>query len=88
MPTDYEVALEISIDGMVELDDRDVIVRANDAFCRTVDLPRLAVEGQPWSSLAASLDCDETFEDHVRNGDRDLRIGSSRCENENSAWEA
>src|SRR5687767_2175484 len=73
MPTDYETALEISIDGMVELDDRDVIVRVNDAFCHTVDRPRSSVEGLTWSSLAASLDCDETFKSMPATGQGLLR---------------
>ncbi len=45
---------DAAVDGIVELDGRDVIVRANEAFCRMVRLPREAVEGQPWTAVAAA----------------------------------
>ena len=53
---------ESAVDGIVELDPRDVVVRANGAFCKMVDLPQSLVEGQPWSSLAASIQTDEQFD--------------------------
>ena len=53
---------ESAVDGIVELDPRDVVVRANGAFCKMVELPQSLVEGQPWSSLAASIQTDEQFD--------------------------
>src|SRR5918995_1659552 len=47
--------------GIVELDDADVIVRANGAFCRMIELPQSLVEGQAWTALAGSIDADESF---------------------------
>src|ERR687897_339640 len=35
---------EAAVDGIVELDDADVIVRANGAFCRMIELPQSLVE--------------------------------------------
>jgi PAS domain S-box-containing protein len=52
---------EAAVDGIVELDDADVIVRANSAFCRMIELPQALVEGQAWTALAASIDADEAF---------------------------
>ena len=52
---------ESAVDGIVELDPRDVVVRANGAFCKMVELPQSLVEGQPWSELAASIQTDEQF---------------------------
>lgn len=52
---------EAAVDGIVELDDRDVIVRANGAFCRMIELPQSVVEGQPWTALASSIEADESF---------------------------
>ena len=52
---------EAAVDGIVELDDRDVILRANGAFCRMIELPPSMVEGQRWSALAAAIDADESF---------------------------
>jgi len=52
---------EAAVDGIVELDHMDVIVRANSAFCRMIELPQSLVEGQPWTALAASIEADESF---------------------------
>src|SRR5262245_50818203 len=52
---------EAAVDGIVELDQRDVIVHANGAFCRMIDLPQTLVEGQPWTALAASIQADDAF---------------------------
>jgi len=52
---------ESAVDGIVELDARDVVVRANGAFRKMVELPQSLVEGQPWSALAASIQADELF---------------------------
>ena len=52
---------ESAVDGIVELDPRDVVVRANGAFCKMVELPQSLVEGQPWTALAASIQADDHF---------------------------
>ncbi len=52
---------EAAVDGIVELDERDVIVRANSAFCRMIELPHSLVGHQPWTALAASIEADESF---------------------------
>ncbi|HZB01544.1 MAG TPA: PAS domain-containing sensor histidine kinase [Actinomycetota bacterium] len=50
------LVFDTAVDGIVELDADDVIVRANEAFCRMVHLDRSTVEGQRWHAMAASLD--------------------------------
>jgi len=55
------LVFEAAVDGIVELDDADEIVRANEAFCQMLDLPQAMVEGQPWTGLAAAIEADETF---------------------------
>jgi PAS domain S-box-containing protein len=50
------LVFDAAVDGIVELDAEDVVVRANEAFCRMVHLDRSTVEGQRWRALAASLD--------------------------------
>jgi PAS domain S-box-containing protein len=52
---------EAAVDGIIELDQRDVIVHANGAFCRMIDLPQAVVEGQPWTAVAASIQADDAF---------------------------
>ncbi len=47
------LVFDAAVDGIVELDEREVILRANEAFCRMVHLDRVAIEGLPWSGLAA-----------------------------------
>jgi len=49
------LVFEAAVDGIVELDQRDVILRANDAFCGMVRIQREAIEGHPWTALAASV---------------------------------
>ena len=49
------LVFEAAVDGIVELDERDVILRANDAFCQMVRLDKTSIEGLPWSALAASV---------------------------------
>jgi len=46
---------DAAVDGFVELDEHDTILRANEAFARMVGLDRTAIEGQPWSAVAASV---------------------------------
>ena len=55
------LVFEAAVDGIVELDHKDVIVRANEAFCSMLDLPQSMVEGQPWAALAAAIEADESF---------------------------
>jgi PAS domain S-box-containing protein len=58
------LVFDAAVDGIVELDADDVVVRANEAFCRMVHLDRSTVEGQRWHALAASLDgADARFAD-------------------------
>jgi PAS domain S-box-containing protein len=64
---------EAAVDGIVELDDEDVIVRANEAFCRMVELPQAMVEGQPWTALAAAVNADESFASLPQTGQGTLR---------------
>ncbi|MGE5459191.1 MAG: ATP-binding protein [Solirubrobacterales bacterium] len=64
---------EAAVDGIVELDNKDVIIRANEAFCGMIDLPHSMVEGQPWSALAAAIDADESFATMPQNGQGTLR---------------
>ena len=52
---------EAAADGIVELDQGDVVVRANTAFCRMLELPQSAVEGRSWSTLAGSIQADNGF---------------------------
>jgi signal transduction histidine kinase len=56
------LVFEAAVDGIVELDERDVILRANDAFCGMVRLDRATVEGQPWTAIAAAIGgADQSF---------------------------
>lgn len=64
---------EAAVDGIVELDHRDVIVRANGAFCRMIELPQSIVEGQPWTALAASIEADRSFASLPSTGQGTLR---------------
>lgn len=50
------LVFDAASDGIAELSREGVIVRANDAFCEMLGLPRTTLEGQSWSAVAASLD--------------------------------
>jgi PAS domain S-box-containing protein len=50
------LVFDAAVDGILELDANDVVVRTNEAFCQMVHLDRPTIEGQPWQALAASLD--------------------------------
>ncbi len=52
---------EAAVDGIVELDQKDVIVRANSAFCSMMELPQSLIEGHAWTAVAASVRADEQF---------------------------
>lgn len=49
------LVFEAAVDGIVELDHEDIILRANDAFCGMVRIDRHSIEGLRWSALAASV---------------------------------
>lgn len=49
------LVFDAAVDGIVELDARDTILRANEAFCGMVGLDKTVVEGQPWTALAAAI---------------------------------
>ncbi len=48
------LVFEAAVDGIVELDELDTVLRANEAFCGMIGLSREMVEGQPWTALAAA----------------------------------
>ncbi len=50
------LVFDAAVDGFVELDDRGVVIRANEAFARMVSLDLQAIEGQPWTALAAAVE--------------------------------
>ena len=56
------LVFDAAVDGIVELDENGVILRANEAFCGMVNLGHAAVEGHAWSALAAAADgADDSF---------------------------
>jgi PAS domain S-box-containing protein len=56
------LVFEAAVDGIVEMDEHDTVLRANDAFCGMIGLARETVEGQPWTALAAAVaGADESF---------------------------
>jgi PAS domain S-box-containing protein len=58
------LVFDAAVDGIVELDLNDIVVRTNEAFCQMVHLDRATVEGQRWQALAASLEgADDGFAD-------------------------
>ncbi len=64
---------EAAVDGIVELDGKNEIVHANEAFCRMIDLPRTLVERRPWTTLARSIEADESFATLPQTGQGTLR---------------
>ncbi len=50
------LVFDAAVDGIIELDVDDVVMRTNEAFCRMVHLDHDTVVGQRWQALAASLD--------------------------------
>ncbi|HWC71716.1 MAG TPA: ATP-binding protein [Actinomycetota bacterium] len=56
------LVFETAEDGIVELDERGVVLRANEAFVEMVALPRESIEDQPWTALASVVvGADESF---------------------------
>jgi PAS domain S-box-containing protein len=47
----HRLLLDAAVDGIVELDARGTIVRANGAFCSMVHLPLEEVLGRPWEEM-------------------------------------
>jgi len=47
------LVFDAAVDGFVELDEHDVVVRANEAFARMVSLDRTSIEGYQWTAIAA-----------------------------------
>jgi PAS domain S-box-containing protein len=67
------LVFDAAVDGIVELDANDVVVRTNEAFSRMVHLDRATIEGQRWQALAASLDgADARFADLPTSGQAHL----------------
>jgi PAS domain S-box-containing protein len=67
------LVFDAAVDGIVELDLDDVVVRTNEAFCQMVHLDRTTVVGQRWQALAASLDgADAGFTDLPEAGQAQL----------------
>ena len=64
---------EAAVDGIVELDARNEIVTANEAFCRMIDLPHALVEGRSWTALSSSIEADESFATLPQTGQGTLR---------------
>jgi PAS domain S-box-containing protein len=67
------LVFDAAVDGIVELDADDVVVRTNEAFCQMVHLDRSTVEGRRWHALAASLEgADPRFVDLPNAGQAQL----------------
>ena len=49
------LVFDAAVDGIVELDERGTIVRANEAFAQMAGLDRTQIEGQTWTALAAAV---------------------------------
>jgi PAS domain S-box-containing protein len=49
------LVFDAAVDGFVELDERNLIVRANDAFARMIGIDRATIEGRPWGAVAAAV---------------------------------
>jgi PAS domain S-box-containing protein len=56
------LVFETAVDGVVELDERGVVLRANEAFATMIAMPRSSIEDQPWTALASVVvGADEAF---------------------------
>jgi PAS domain S-box-containing protein len=68
------LVFDAAVDGFVELDDRDHIVRANDAFARMVGLDRTMIETMSWQELSVTArGGDESFASLPVTGEAQLR---------------
>lgn len=69
-----QLVFDTAVDGVVELDERGVVLHANESFCRMVSMDRAAIEGQPWSALGAAVTgADAAFADLARAGEAEIR---------------
>jgi PAS domain S-box-containing protein len=57
----HRLLLDAAVDGIVELDARGTVVRANGAFCSMVHLPLEEVLGRPWSEMVKRSGGDESL---------------------------
>ncbi len=56
------LVFETAVDGVVELDERGTVLRANEAFVSMVGLPPESIEDEPWTALASVIvGADEAF---------------------------
>jgi PAS domain S-box-containing protein len=68
------LVFEAAVDGIVELDGKDTIMRANGAFCRMVGLARDHVEGHAWTAIAAAVSgADDSFASLPSTGKGEIR---------------
>jgi PAS domain S-box-containing protein len=61
--------LDAAVDGVVELDARGNVVRANGAFCAMVHLPLDEVVGRPWAEMVKHSGGDESLESLPETGE-------------------
>ncbi|MDH4112552.1 MAG: PAS domain-containing sensor histidine kinase [Actinomycetota bacterium] len=56
------LVFETAEDGIVELDEHGIVLRANEAFAEMVSLPEESIEDQPWTAVASVVvGADEAF---------------------------
>jgi len=73
------LVFETAVDGIVELDADGVILRANDAFCKMVNLDRGTIEGQAWPELAAATEgADTSFSALLTTGQGQIQRGEGQ----------
>ncbi len=74
------LVFDTAVDGIVELDERGLVLRANEAFSSMVALERNAIEGEPWSALAAAVDgADEAFAALPSGGQAEVQRGEGQA---------
>ncbi len=61
--------VEAAADGVVELDTAQVVVRANEAFCRMIHRSATEVVGRGWAALAAEVGGDGSLADLPATGE-------------------
>jgi PAS domain S-box-containing protein len=69
--------LESAADGVVEIDARGAVVRANRAFCAMVDLPDDRVVGAAWEDLGTVVGAQQAFE-RLRHGGQAVLRSTTR----------
>ncbi len=75
------LVFETAEDGIVELDERGVVLRANEAFAGMISLPRESIEDQPWTALASVVvGADDAFPAlRIGRAIADLARPTARC---------